>query len=741
MVNHILNTTTFTLTCTGPGGSVSDTVDVTVDFSLLMSLSLTANPTDIASGGSSTLDWTSSGVDVCTASDSQGNTLWSGAKNLVDSEQVQNILNTTTFTLNCHPTAETFLKAYTPTSSPPIANEIVNGSFLDSARNILYVSTDGGLSAINTQGTLNPSDDVLVMTYNLTSTPDIPDDQFDYVKQTFLDEPHNLLYISTFGGGLTVINTQGTVDPSDDVREMTYNLTSTPALPSEYTTGAFLDNARHLLYISTYGGLTVINTQDTVDPSDDTLVEVYDTNVMPLIDNWVNQSFLDTDHNLLYVSGYGGGLSVINTQGTVDPADDTFVTRYNTTSTPAIAGTFLQRTLLDTMHHLLYVATEGGLSVINTQNTIDPADDTLVTTYNASSTPALGGDVIQNVFLDVSHNHVYVLAEGGMYVINTQGTVSVADDTIDKTYGTPGLLPELHPNRVTMLDGTLDAAHNILYVATTRGLFAVGQSADISDTATVTVSGGGGPAPTVTLDANPTSIVEGSSSTLTWSTTDATSCTASDDQGSTLWSGAKATSGSEQVQNIPSTTVFQLSCTGPGGQASDTATVTAVPVTLSVVANPHTVNLGTLTATGRTTPTATTVTVATNNPAGYQLLWSASSAHLVHAQGAGHGTIQPLVPSTPGVPALWDSSASTTAWGAHLGAMSSVVDTDRWGSGDDYTNGKWLNVPTSPTELLRHTAATNGDTEYLYFGAEVGANVWQPSGTYTTDITLTAVTL
>ena len=74
--------------------------------------------------------------------------------------------------------------------------------------------------------------------------------------------------------------------------------------------------------------------------------------------------------------------------------------------------------------------------------------------------------------------------------------------------------------------------------------------------------------PTVSLSATPASIVSGDSVSLSWSSTDATSCTASG-----AWNGTQPTSGTLSVS--PSGTgTYTLSCTGPGGSASDSATVT-----------------------------------------------------------------------------------------------------------------------------------------------------------------------
>jgi len=76
--------------------------------------------------------------------------------------------------------------------------------------------------------------------------------------------------------------------------------------------------------------------------------------------------------------------------------------------------------------------------------------------------------------------------------------------------------------------------------------------------------------PTVTFSANPTTISAGAvaESTLTWSSSGTTSCTASGG-----WSGAEATSGSVSV-NVGQTTTYNISCSGAGGTASGSATVT-----------------------------------------------------------------------------------------------------------------------------------------------------------------------
>jgi hypothetical protein len=87
---------------------------------------------------------------------------------------------------------------------------------------------------------------------------------------------------------------------------------------------------------------------------------------------------------------------------------------------------------------------------------------------------------------------------------------------------------------------------------------------------------GGGPAPpTVTISASATTVNEGESVELTWSSTGAASCDASGG-----WSGNQATSGSATSPPVIARTEFSLSCTGAGGTSEASATVT-VMVTIS----------------------------------------------------------------------------------------------------------------------------------------------------------------
>lgn len=78
-------------------------------------------------------------------------------------------------------------------------------------------------------------------------------------------------------------------------------------------------------------------------------------------------------------------------------------------------------------------------------------------------------------------------------------------------------------------------------------------------------------APTVTLTASPMSVAANAATTLSWTTTSATACTAS---GGSFTGAEPAGTGMASVV-VAATTIYTLTCTGPGGSSSGKVTVTA----------------------------------------------------------------------------------------------------------------------------------------------------------------------
>ena len=112
-----------------------------------------------------------------------------------------------------------------------------------------------------------------------------------------------------------------------------------------------------------------------------------------------------------------------------------------------------------------------------------------------------------------------------------------------------------------------------------------GPGGSASETVSVTVVAA---PPSLTFAAADTAIGEGASTTLTWSTENVDSCQASGD-----WSGARAASGSESTGALTSTASYTLTCSGPDGDVVDTVVVTVAPVpTVSLSASPEAVASG-----------------------------------------------------------------------------------------------------------------------------------------------------
>ena len=127
--------------------------------------------------------------------------------------------------------------------------------------------------------------------------------------------------------------------------------------------------------------------------------------------------------------------------------------------------------------------------------------------------------------------------------------------------------------------GTVALSGTQLVTPSAAGTFTYTLTCDgVASSASVVVAAAPTPIPTVSLSLAPASVPAGQPSTLTWSTTNANSCIASG-----AWVGNQGTSGSIVVmQAIAGTYTYSLSCTGPGGSASGSATLSATALTSNV---------------------------------------------------------------------------------------------------------------------------------------------------------------
>jgi len=119
------------------------------------------------------------------------------------------------------------------------------------------------------------------------------------------------------------------------------------------------------------------------------------------------------------------------------------------------------------------------------------------------------------------------------------------------------------------------------------------------------------PVPTATLSANPTTIDEGQSSTLSWNSTDATSCV-----GTGFTAGPTSGSVSTGALNNSGIQNYQVICSGAGGNSTPAfASVLVLAPTASISAIPNRVNVGSSTVVSWATSGVTSCGVTRNNAA------------------------------------------------------------------------------------------------------------------------------
>jgi hypothetical protein len=94
--------------------------------------------------------------------------------------------------------------------------------------------------------------------------------------------------------------------------------------------------------------------------------------------------------------------------------------------------------------------------------------------------------------------------------------------------------------------------------------------------------------PEISIQVSPVEIPSGNSATVSWSVYDGTSCEASN-----AWSGSRPTSGSQTVYPEAGTHVYELTCTGPGGESVASTTLTVLPgPEIVITATPQLIGIG-----------------------------------------------------------------------------------------------------------------------------------------------------
>jgi hypothetical protein len=265
-------------------------------------------------------------------------------------------------------------------------------------------------------------------------------------------------------------------------------------------------------------------------------------------------------------------------------------------------------------------------------------------------------------------------------------------------------------------------------------LTCTGPEGSATQSATVSVTGST-PAPTVNLSASPNSVASGNASTLTWTASNATACTASGG-----WSGAKATTGGSQSTGaLTASKSYTLTCSGSGGSASHSATVSisaATPApTVAISASPASISSGASSTLSWSASNATSCTAsggwsgsktmsgnqatgALTANASYTLTCTGSGGSTSHSAtvavtGATATTLATKYPGDIGIgsdPAVvWNENFSESSVSAVAARYSTVVNTGGMALVAD--------IPAhnaASTKSISMVAGGSNDTTYLF---------------------------
>jgi hypothetical protein len=285
----------------------------------------------------------------------------------------------------------------------------------------------------------------------------------------------------------------------------------------------------------------------------------------------------------------GGGTDLYTAAQGVGPSGTTFAYAYVTSVTTA--GTY-QATATD----LQFPSQLAGLSFAVAQDGVILQSSTTAATLNFKLS---AGNAVVLVSAEAPTSSS---SPNGLFDVNIQSSPASAAPLFDQTQNvssSPSLfntqtlsVTDSSSYAVTLADLKFPVAFDSLALVVTRGsevlgkIFGAGTFSFNSSPGTYQLTFVASPSadqlfglyglsvayapPTVTLTSNESSAAAGSTITLSFSSTNATSCTASGG-----WTGSEPTTASTATETLSATTTYTLTCTGSGGTAAQSVTVTA----------------------------------------------------------------------------------------------------------------------------------------------------------------------
>jgi hypothetical protein len=584
-------TTTYTLTCGGAGGSIARSVTDTVTTPAAPTLSLTSSKTRFIVGDSSTLSWTSTNDTLCTASGG-----WTGTQPLTGS-QVVKPTTTTVYTLTCGGAGGSIAKSVTDTVVPPPPPTLA----LTSSKTTFVVGDSSTLTWTSTNDTLCTASGGWSGTRSLNGS--------QVVKPT-----------TTTTYTLTCAGAGGSI-----ARSVTDTVTP-PAAPT-----LTLTSSKTRFIVGDSSTLSWTSSNDTLCTASDGWSGTRALNGSQVVKPTVTTVYT------LTCEGEGGNVAKSVTDTVAPPPPTLALTSSKTTFVVGDSSTLTWTSTNDTL-----CTASGGWSGTRALNGSQVVKPTVTTVYTLTC-EGEGGNVAKSVTDTVTLPPAPTLtltSSKTTFVVGDSSTLSwtSSNDTLcTASGGWTGPQP---------LSGSQVVKPT---VTTAYTLTCEGEGGNVAKSVTDTVTAAPPPPPpTLALTSSKTTFVVGDSSTLSWTSSNDTLCTASGG-----WSGSQPLSGS-QVVKPTTTTAYSLTCEGEGGNITKSVTDTVTPPP------PPTLTL---------TSSKTTFVVGDSST----LSWASTNDTLCTASGGWTGT-QPLNGSQVVKPTV-TTVYSLTCEGAGGNIARSVTDT------------------------------------------------------------------
>jgi len=622
------NTTVYELTCTGTGGSVTQSATITVS-ALAPVVALGANPSSIEAGERSMLSWSAGNATACSASGA-----WSGGKSLAGSQPSGALTASTTYTLTCtgvRGTASQSVTVSVKSLAPSITlaatpSTIASGTSSTLKWNALNARSCSASGAWAGSKVVSGSQSTGIKganaTYTLTCSG--PGGNASQSATVSIKSPTPTVSLSA---GPSAITSGSSATLNWSAMNATTCVASSAwsgakAVHGSQSTGALKANATYVLTCTGAGGTAAQSA--TVSVSAHPSVTVSFSAIPSTVASGGTSKLTWSSSNATTCTASGGWSGAKAISGSQSSGGLTANTTYGLTCT----------------------GTGGGSSTQSA--TVSVTSAAPVVHLSASPSTVAGGGV--STLIWSSSNATSCVASGAW-----AGAKAVSGSQ------TTGALTS----------------------STTYGLSCTGSGGSALQSTTVSVTS---PAPTITLTASPSTVASGASSTLSWSATHATSCTASGG-----WSGTKTASGSQSTGTLTADETYGLICTGPGGSAAQSATVSVTKVAPAIVlsASPSTVKSG----------------------AASTLTWSSTNATACTASGGWTGSL-----ATSGARATGAVNATTTytisCTGSGGTATQSAIVTVTSSTSNGTATVSW----EAPTINTDGTTVTNLSGYTIYYG-------------------------